>query len=167
MTEFWSIGDMGWSSFTFSFWIPTAICGLVIAIWIDSIKFIGRIRFFTHIFKEVLELFPTLTDNNPTGSIVFERDVRWVFTSSSHICPSEIGRAWLNFLFCISPLPMTSGYKTENGFLKTPATKDFPVSQMIPANHFKSSAIALAKPMCMQFSRCLFDYSEISKNPAG
>jgi len=155
------------TSFTFSSWIPTAICRFVISVWIDSIEVIGLIWSFAHILKEVFKLLPALTDNDSTSTVVFERINQWVLASASHTLPTAIGKAWSDFLFCISTLSMSSGNEADNGFLETATTRNFAVSQMISANRFFSAAIAFTKPISAWLARGPFDYCEIPKGLTG
>jgi hypothetical protein len=138
---------MEWPSFTFPSWMPTAIRRFVIAIRINPIDVIGRIRAFAHICKEVFKSLPAFTDGDSSSSVVFERILRWNCASTPHALPNAVGWSWPDHLFGISGLSVSSGGTAYSASLETPAAIYFTRSQMITTNSFLGTASAYAEPI--------------------
>lgn len=68
---------------------PATVFGFVVPVIVNSTNSHSGIR-MPHVSKEVFELQPPITNNDPPSAVIIERFVFRVLTSGDHVCPCSI-----------------------------------------------------------------------------
>lgn len=116
---------------------PMAVLGRVITVIILSFNGVPRGRPGAHIFKKGGKNVPSLTNLNPSPSMVFEFGKVGIIASGAHRMPMAILRCLANsFRFVGSPYPAAAAASALTAF-----------NIMLTANSFKSTGAASLNPV--------------------